>query len=132
MSNASTFNSDGPVEPGAWAWWESRRLGYNLGLAAAGWAAYGVDVGLYYAFGQPIWSTWREAVALTLLLGAGFLIVMGAANVLFLLGAWTESFLAPPDVGAFRRQAYSLGFWGSVALPFVFPLLNLSFLIATS
>lgn len=132
MSNASTFDLRTAVDPDAWAWWEARRFRYNLALAASGWAAYALTVGLHYAFGHWIWTSWREAAGLTLLLGTGFLVLMFAANVLYLVGAWTESFLAPADVSRFRQSAYALGFWGSVALPFVFPLLNLAFLIAAN
>lgn len=132
MSEASASNAETAITANTWAWWERRRFRYNLGLAAAGWSAYAVNAGLYFAFGHPIWTTWRDALAMTLFLGTGFLVVMGAANVFYLLGAWTESFLAPTDLDAFRRRAFALGFWGSVALPFVLPLLSLSYLVATS
>ena len=38
----------------------------------------------------------------------------------------------PADVAAFRRSAFALGFWGSVAVPFLLPLLNLAFTIGGS
>ncbi len=114
----------------AWAWWEARRLRYNLALGAAGWAAYGLNAALFYGFGRPIWMNWRGGVSMTLFLGIGFLMVMGVANVCFLLGAIVESMVAPAEREAYRKRAYRLGLWGSIALPFVFPLVNFCMLLA--
>jgi hypothetical protein len=66
---------------------------------------------------------------MTLFLGTAFLVLMGVANVCFLLGATVEAMVAPAERGAYRSRAYSLGLWGSVALPFVFPLVNLCMLV---
>ena len=117
--------------PGAWSWWESRRLGYNVALALAGWAAYGANAALFYGFGHPIWQSWQGALSMTLFLGTGFLVLMGVANIFYLLGAYTESVVAPADRVAFRKHAYALGLCGSIALPFIFPLANLSLLVAS-
>lgn len=124
-----------PVDPPrpsseAWAWWEGRRLHFNLALGAAGWAAYGLNAGLFYAFGRPIWADVRGAAGMTLLLGAGFLVLMGIANICYLAGVLTESLAAPADPVAFRRRAFALGFWGSLGVPFIFPLANFALLIA--
>jgi hypothetical protein len=112
-----------------WVWWQARRLRYNLALAAAGWVAYGLAVALSYAFGRPVWAEWRGALGMTLFLGLGFLILMGVANVLYLLGPAVESWVKPAEPGRFRDTAWRMGFWGSVALPFVFPLANLAIFI---
>jgi hypothetical protein len=110
----------------AWAWWQSRRLRYNLALAAAGAAAYVSAVALHYAFHRPLWWDWRGALGTTLFLGVGFGVVMGVANIFYLLGPAVESWVKPPDPQRFRKTAYGMGFWGSVALPFAFPLVNLA------
>jgi hypothetical protein len=114
---------------GAFAWWERRRLAYNFALAAAGWAAYGATIGLYAAFGRSLWPIWQAALAMTLALGTAFLILMFAANVCFLIGPALESWLRPADPARYRARAWPLGLWGSVALPFAFPLINLALLI---
>ncbi len=119
-----------PVEPDAWQWWQSRRLGYNLALATAGWAAYGLAVALRYAFGQALWTDWNAAIGNTMFLGIGFLVVMFAANIFYLLGVLVEGWTKPVDRGAYRKSAFALGLWGSVALPFLFPLMTLANLIA--
>jgi hypothetical protein len=126
----STVLTDDNCKTDAWAWWETRRLRYNLALAAAGWAAYGLNAAIFYGFHHPIWTNWRGGLSMTLFLGTGFLVVMGVANVCFLLGALVESMVAPAERQAYRTKAYRLGFWGSVALPFVFPLLNFCMLLA--
>ena len=120
-----------PNSPGAWAWWESRRLGYNVALGFAGWAAYGLNAAMYYAVGRPLFETWQGALGMTIFLGTGFLILMGFANIFYLLGIGVESVVSPRDRDGFRRGAYALGLWGSVALPFVFPLANFAFLIGS-
>jgi hypothetical protein len=55
--------------------------------------------------------------------------VIGIANVCYLIGPFGEAWLKPADVERFRSTAFGMGFWGSVALPFLFPLVNLSMLI---
>ncbi|HEY1448658.1 MAG TPA: hypothetical protein VGF33_08975 [Caulobacteraceae bacterium] len=127
MTSAQSVDADFAGE--TWAWWQSRRLGYNLALAAAGWAAYGLNVALFYGFRRTLWQDWPHAVSMTLLLGVAFLVLIGAANVFYLLGPAVESAVKPADPARFRRTAYSMGFWGSVALPFAFPLVNLAALI---
>jgi hypothetical protein len=128
----STFQSQ-PMIPGdAWAWWQARRLRYNIALASAGWAAYGLDIALFQLFGRPAWRDWQGGLSMTLFLGVGFLVLMGAANICYLLGPLVESLVRPQDIARFRRTAYAGGFWGSVALPFVFPAVNLCMLIGQS
>ncbi|MFI4951096.1 MAG: hypothetical protein ACHP7A_08685 [Caulobacterales bacterium] len=114
----------------SWIWWQARRLRYNLTLAAGGWVAYGLTVGLNYAFGHPVWKDWRGGVGMTLFLGTVFLVVMGVANVCYLLGPAIEGWVKPADVGLYRRNAYAMGLWGSLAVPAIFPLVQLSILIA--
>jgi hypothetical protein len=125
----SSVQSVGDRADDVWAWWQSQRLGYNLALGAAGWAAYGANIGLNYGFNHPLWRDWHGAASMPLFLGVAFLVVIGAANVFFLLGPAVESVVKPSDPPRFRRAAYRMGLWGSVALPFVFPLVNLAALV---
>jgi hypothetical protein len=116
----------------AWVWWQARRLKYNLALACSGLAAYGLFVALFFAFGSPLWKTWQDALSMTLLMGVGFLVAMGAANVCYVLGPIMESLVKPEDPERYRRTTWAMGFWGSIALPFVVPLVALAGLIAQS
>ncbi len=112
-----------------WAWWQARRLRYNLALGAAGLVAYALTVGLYYSFGERVWSSLEEAAGMTLFLGTMFLLVMALANILYMLGPFTESVVRPKDLRRFRETAWAMGLWGSVSLPFLFTLVNFSILI---
>jgi hypothetical protein len=116
----------------AWSWWQAGRLRYNLALAAAGWLAYGLDLAISAGFRRLPWTDWRGAVGMTLWLGIGYLVFMAAANVAYLAGPALEAWLKPADSMRYRSSAYRLGFWGSIALPFLFPLANLALLIGGS
>ena len=120
------FSSD------TWLWWQARRLRYNLTLAAGGWVAYGAAVALNYAFGHPVWKDWRGGLGMTLFLGTVYLVVMGFANVGYLLGPAVESWVKPRDVERYRRTAFSMGLWGSLVVPAIFPLVQLAMLIGHS
>jgi hypothetical protein len=120
------------VPSDTWAWWQARRLRYNLALATAGWAAYGLFVALFYLFGRPVWQDWQGALSMTLFLGVAFLVLMGVANVCYVLGPITEAVVNPSDAERYRRTAYAMGFWASVALPFAFPAINLALLLGQS
>ena len=115
-----------------WTWWQARRLRYNLVLAVGGWGGYGAAVALNYAFGHPVWKDWRGGLGMTLFLGTVFLVVMGVANVCYLLGPAVEAWLRPADVGRYRRNAFAMGLWGSLLVPATFPLVQLAMLIANA
>jgi uncharacterized membrane protein len=129
MSELAIPRSGASIPADVWAWWQERRLGYNIALAAAGMAAYLLSVGLHYVFGDPVWAVWQDALGFTLFLGTAYLVLMGVANICYLIGPFGEAWLKPADVEGFRRTAYRMGLWGSVALPFVWTLFQLSFLI---
>jgi hypothetical protein len=116
----------------AWVWWQARRLRYNLALALSGLAAYAVFVALFFAFGSPPWKSWQDALSMTLFMGVGFLVLMGAANVCYVLGPIMESLVKPADSVRYRRTTFAMGFRGSVALPFAVPAVALAGLIAQS
>jgi hypothetical protein len=58
--------------------------------------------------------------------GFGYLFMMFVANVCFFLGPLSEWLLRPRNVGRYRKIAFRLGFWCSVALPFGIPTFLLS------
>lgn len=121
-----------PAHREAWRWWEARRRRYNIGLAVAGCTAYALFWLLQFSFDWSPASSWQGAVGMTLFLGTGFLGLMGLANIFYLLGIVTESVARPSDVEGFRTTAWNLGFWGSIALPFLFPLGTFAALLAHS
>lgn len=132
MTLSDAAHGDGFFEGDAWLWWQERRLRYNLILAAAGLAAYGVAVALNYAFNHPVWRDWRSGLGTTLFLAVAYLIVMGFANICYLLGPAVEAWVKPHDIHRYRRNAFAMGAWGSLIVPFCFPLVQLATLIAQS
>jgi hypothetical protein len=99
MTSSDTVQGSGFFGDDTWLWWQARRLRYNMALAGGGWGAYGAAVGLHYAFGDQVWRDWRAGLGMTIFLGVAYLIVMGFANVLYLLGPAVESWVKPADVG---------------------------------
>ena len=132
MISSDTVQANGFFESDTWAWWQARRLRYNLTLAIGGWVAYGLTVVLNYAFGHPVWRDWRGGVGMTLFLGVGYLIVMGFANVAYLLGPAVEAWVKPRDVDRYRRNAFTMGNWGSLIVPLSCPLVQFAILLANS
>ena len=64
-----------------------------------------------------------EITAFTILFqGFGYLVAMGIANLCFNLGPLSERLLQPIEPERYRERAYQLGFWFSVALPFLIPV----------
>ena len=132
MASLDSARPDRLFSGDAWDWWQARRFRYNLTLAAGGWVCYVLAVGLNYVFGHPVWKDWRGGLGMTIVLGAVFLVVMGIANVCYLLGPGLEGSVKPADVERYRKTAFSMGLWGSLAVPALFPLVQLALLIAHS
>jgi hypothetical protein len=55
--------------------------------------------------------------------GVGYLLMMGVANLCYSLGQVSERLIRPKNAERYRRIVYRLGFWFSVSLPFMVPLL---------
>ena len=103
-------------------WWEARRLRYNVGLIVAGALAFAAYLIVLALFHERIPGA--EISLFTLLFQIiGYLFFMAAANVFYFLGALSERLPRVRDLESHRRTAYALGFWFSVALPFVVPAL---------
>ncbi|HEX2817400.1 MAG TPA: hypothetical protein VHN39_13465 [Phenylobacterium sp.] len=132
MASLDSARPGGLFSGDAWDWWQARRLRYNLTLAAGGWAGYALAVGLNYAFGHPVWKDWRGGLGMTIFLGTVYLVVMGIANLCYLLGPAIEGWVHPSDLDGYRKNAFAMGLWGSLLVPAVFPLVQLAMLIAHS
>jgi hypothetical protein len=100
-------------------WWSGRRRRYNLGLLVAGVAGfigYAAAVERCIALHAP--GDWEITIFTTIFQAFAYLVMVGVANVFFLLGPWSERVLQPNNVAAYRTVAFRLGFWFSVLLPF--------------
>ena len=130
MASLESAERGGFFSDDAWVWWQARRLRYNLTLAAGGWVAYGLGVGLNHAVGHPLWKDWRGGLAMTIFLGVFYLVVMGVANVAYLLGPAIEGWVRPVEVERYRKTAFAMGLWGSLLVPAIFPLAQFAQLLA--
>jgi hypothetical protein len=113
-------------------WWRGQRKRYNIGLIVAGLLAFVLYVGVVEFFQQDKRMADLEITLFTIIFqGVGYLIMMLIANLFFNLGAVAESILDPTNPDRFRTITFNLGFWFSVALPFLIPGLLVLMLIAT-
>ena len=105
----------------AYQWWEARRLRYNIGLVVAGTLAFIAYLIVLHSFSDRIPDI--EITLFTILFqGIGYLFFMVVANVFYFLGALSERLPRLRDLESHRRLSYALGFWFSVALPFLIPI----------
>lgn len=122
LADSALDEDSGPSARGLW--WSTRRFRYNVALLIAGPLAFVA----YAAVGE--WCIRRNAdidfeiTIFTIFFQAiGYFIMMGIANLLYYLGPLSERTIMPKRVARFRRTVFSLGFWFSVLLPFVVPML---------
>ena len=104
------------------AWWEARRLRYNVGLAVAGFLAFIA----YAVLGSLLLSddpNFEITIFTTFFQGIAYLFMIGVANLCFFLGPLSERFVRPLDLPRYRRVCFRSGFWFSVLLPFSVPAL---------
>ena len=103
-------------------WWGARRRRYNVALILAGLGAFISYIALAWSFADRLHQV--EVTGFTVLFQViGYGVAMVVANVCYFLGPLSERVVNPSDLNSYRTLAYSLGFWFSVALPFVVPAL---------
>ena len=105
---------------------------FAIGLVVVGWTAYALFLLLQYTGAPQLEISWQALGPMTIFLGIGYLLLMALANLLYLLGVVLERFIQPDDIAFYRERAWALGFWGSIALPFLFPLGTYAVLLASS
>ncbi len=103
-------------------WWESRRLRYKVSLVVAGLIAFFVYITELAVFSDRIPDAEINLFMIGLQ-GVGYLLFMLVANGFYFLGALSERLPHMRSLASHRRLAYELGFWFSMALPFLPPLL---------
>jgi hypothetical protein len=107
----------------AWQWWERRRLRYNVGLLLAGVAAFVLYLTVYFTFGGRLPLEIDVTIFTVVFHGIAFAFYVLVANVFYCLGALSERLPRMRSLEAHRQMTFTLGFWLSVALPFLEPLL---------
>jgi hypothetical protein len=105
------------------SWWESKRFQYNKGLVVAGITAF-----LTYAIlGSILIAPYDQEFEIThftiVFQGIGYLVMIAIANFLYLLGPFVDANFNRANNQQFRERLYLLGYWFSIALPFLIPLM---------
>jgi len=106
----------------AFQWWEGRRLRYNIGLVLAGVLAFLTYIIELIVFGDRIPGSEINLFVIAAQ-AAGYVFYMLLANAFYFLGALSERLPRMRSLDSHRRLVYGLGFWFSVAVPFLVPLL---------
>jgi hypothetical protein len=104
-------------------WWASRRWKYNKGLIIAGIAAFL----LYAILGGILIEPYDNDFEVTLFTigfqGIAYLFMMGIANLFYFLGPVLDKALNKDNTDKFRISLFNTGYWFSVALPFLIPIM---------
>jgi len=106
-------------------WWTEKRSKYNVGLIVSGILAFI----LYVILGVNLIMPYDEDFEITLFTivpqGIGYLIMILIANLLYSLGFSCDLNHNKENTEKFRENLFHLGFWLSVSLPFLAPLMIL-------
>jgi magnesium-transporting ATPase (P-type) len=105
----------------AWQWWEARRLRYNIGLVVSGILAFFAYAIVLFTFSDRIPDA-EITVFTTLFQGVGYVFFIVIANIFYFSGWISEKLIRARNLESHRRMAYALGFWFSVALPWLIPI----------
>jgi len=105
-------------------WWNEKRYLYNLGLFISGIIAFV----LYVIVGVNLIMPYDEDFEITLFTiffqGIGYLVMISFANLFYSLGVKHDLNYNKENTDDFRKNLFNLGFWFSVSLPFLVPLMG--------
>ena len=107
----------------AWQWWERRRLRYNVGLLIAGISAFVLYLVVCFAFSSKLPMEIDVTIFTILFQAVGYFFYILVANIFYCLGALSEGLPRMRSLESYRETAFTFGFWLSVTLPFLEPLL---------
>jgi len=97
-------------------WWWSKRLKFNKGLVIAGFIAF-----LLYCILGPIiiapHEEFEETIFEMAFQGAGYLFMIGIANIFYFFGSATDLLFNRNNNQLFRERLFGLGYWFSFSLP---------------
>jgi len=105
-------------------WWNEKRYLYNLGLFISGIIAFV----FYVIVGVNLIMPYDEDFEITLFTiffqGIGYLVMISFANLFYSLGVKHDLNYNKENTDDFRKNLFNLGFWFSVSLPFLVPLMG--------
>lgn len=116
---------DKSIERKSKEWWAFKRKKYNLGLLVAGLGAFICYVIVGTIFIMPYDQEFEIILFTTIFQGVGYLIMLSIANIFYGLGYWVDSRLNKNNSLEFRVKLFNAGYWFSICLPFIVPLLVL-------
>lgn len=104
-------------------WWRERRTEYNVGLAVSGMLAFI----LYVISGVRLIMPYDDEFEITLFTivfqAVGYLFMIGVANLFYFFGVLHDLTYNKDNTSQFRKKLFKLGFWISVSIPFLAPLI---------
>jgi len=104
-------------------WWRERRTEYNVGLAVSGMLAFI----LYVISGVRLIMPYDDEFEITLFTivfqAVGYLFMIGVANLFYFFGVLYDLASNKDNTSQFRKKLFKLGFWISVSIPFLAPLI---------
>jgi hypothetical protein len=105
------------------AWWAARRLKYNIGLIVAGFLAFIAYTIVGIQLIEPIEHDFEINLFDVIPQGIAYGIMMLIANACYGLGYELDKTFNTHNTDAYRKRLFNRGFWFSVALPFLIPLI---------
>jgi len=106
-----------------WKWWSQHRLRYNIGLVIAGVVAFIAYAILSEILIMPYDHDFEISLFTILVQGIGYWLMIGIANIFYFLGPLVDLSFNKKGSEVFRIRLFAIGFWFSVALPFLIPTL---------
>ena len=104
-------------------WWAKRRAKFNAGLIIAGISAFFAYAILGEFLIAPYDNNFEVTLFTIIFQGIGYLFMMLIANIFYNLGPYIDKHYNKTNSDQYRQRLFNLGFWFSVSLPFLIPLL---------
>jgi len=104
-------------------WWETRRNKYNTGLIISGIVSFILYIVLGSFLIAPYDYEFEITIFSMIFQGFFFLITILIANLFYNLGAFTDKHYNKKNDEKFRQRIYNLGYWFSVGLPLLIPII---------
>lgn len=104
-------------------WWKDHRRKYNIALVIAGIISFICYVIVGANLIMPFDGEFEITIFTTFFQGVGYLILILIANVFYNLGYIVDNAFNEGNNEKFRQNVFKIGYWFSVSLPFLIPLL---------
>ena len=104
-------------------WWKTRRNSYNTGLIISGIVSYILSVLLGSILIAPYDCEFEITIFGFVFQVLFFLFTLIIANIFYNLGAFTDKHFNKKNEDKFRQRLYNMGYWFSVGLPLLIPIL---------